>query len=132
MTLALADVCDLDCVASWSPLVFDLPATERYARGGDAIVRRVLYSLALNGGLLELPGRTLEPADLSVLRSQWSALAEAEDFVQSVSFDLRLDAATSTLSVAAAEVLIDGRPYALEVATSGASAALSALGSTSG
>jgi len=130
MTLALADVCDLDCVTSWSPLVLDLPATERYARGGDAILRRILYQWVRVGGLLELPGRTLDRGELALLRSQFASLAEAEDYVSSAVVSLALDETSTVMEVAAAVKLIDGRTYPLEVATADAAAALTALGST--
>jgi hypothetical protein len=129
VTLALAQVVDIDYVLSFRPLVFGMPSTERYATGGDAIVRRILYSWARNGGLLELPGRTLDDEDLAQIRAQLSALAEAEDFVESITLDLELDDVTSTLTIAAAEVLIDGQTYPLEVATADAAAAIAALGS---
>lgn len=129
MTLALADISDIDCVLSWRPLVLGMPATERYATGGNAIVRRVLYSWARNGGLLELPGRTLADDDLPIIRSTLARLGEAEDYVESCTVVLALDEATSTLTIAAAEVLIDGETYPLEVATADADAAITALGS---
>jgi hypothetical protein len=131
-TLTLAQVVDLDCIASFAPLVLDVPATERYAMGGDAIVRRVLYAWVLDGGLLELPGRTLSAGDLVIIRSKLAALAENEDYVKAVTMDLELDPSTSTLSVVAGEILIDGQVYPLEVATGDASAAILALGSASG
>lgn len=130
-TLALADVVDLDCVESFSPLVLDLPATERYATGGNAIVRRVLYGWVRDGGLLELLGRTLSGGDVSIIRSKLAAIAESEDYVEAVSVALTLDPNTSTLSVVSAQVIVDGQVYPLEVATGDASAAIVALGSAS-
>ncbi len=131
-TLALAQVVDLDCLASFSPLTLDFPSVERYATGGDAIARRVLYGWVLDGGLLELPGRTLSGGDLVIIRSKLAAIAEAEDYVQSATIALSLDPSSGALSFVAGELLIDGQVYPLEVATGDASAAIIALGSASG
>ena len=130
-TLALAQVVDLDVVVSFRPLAIDIPAAETYVTGGNAIVRRVLLEWILDGGLLELPGRTLSGGDIAIIRSKLARLAEEEDYVQSVTMALSLDPTTSTLSVVSGEVLIDGQVYPLEVATSDASAAIIALGSAS-
>lgn len=131
-TLALADVVDLDCVQGFAPLVLDFPAVERYATGGNAIVRRVLYAWVIDGGLLELPGATLSSGGLAILRSRLSRLAEEEDYVKSIALSLSIDPTTNVLAIVAADLaLVDGRTYALEVATSGASAAILALGSAS-
>ena len=130
MTLRLAEVVDLDNVISWSPLVLGTPETERYVTGGDAIVRRVLYSWARNAGLLDLCGKSFDEGDLALLRARLARLAEEEDFVDAATIDLSLDDRTSALTIIAAEVLIDGRTYPLEVSTADASAALLALGST--
>lgn len=129
-TLALADVCDIDCVVSWSPLVLDMPATDRYARGGDAILRRILYQWVRVGGLLELPGRTLDRGELALLRSKFAGLAEAEDYVSSAVVVLTLDETTTVMAIAGAIKLVDGRTYPLEVSTADADAAITALGST--
>lgn len=131
MTLTLAQISDLAVVVSYKPLVFDFPAAERYVTGGNAIVQRVLIAWARDGGLLELPGRTLDTDELAELRSALARIAEAEDFVQSVTLELQLDDA-GTLDVIAGEVLIDGQTYPLEVATGDASAAILALGSATG
>lgn len=78
--LAMADVCDLDCVVSYSPLVLDLPKTETYARGANAIVRRVVYTWADGVNLLSLEG-TWDASELVQLRSALARLAEEEDYV---------------------------------------------------
>jgi hypothetical protein len=124
MTLPLADICDLDCVISWRPLVLGTPATERYARGGNAIVRQVLGVWAREAGLLDLAGRSFDEGDLAALRSRLARLAEEVDYVDAVTLDLTTDEATSTLTIVAAELLIDGRVYPLEVPTADAAAAI--------
>jgi hypothetical protein len=131
-TLPLASICDLDNVISWSPLVLGTPSTESYATGGNAIARRVLYSWARNGGLLDLCGKTFDDGDLAELRAQLAALAEAEDYVQSCDLTLTIDDDTNLLQVVAAEVLIDGQVYPLEVTTADAAAAITALGGATG
>ncbi len=130
MTLPLAEICDLDCVLSWNPLVLGTPETERYARGGDAIVRRVLGSWARNGGLFELSGRSFEDDQLDVVRARLARLAEDESYVDAATVTLELDELTNRLTITAEIRLIDGRTYALEVTTAEAGAAITALGST--
>jgi hypothetical protein len=119
-TLALADVCDPDCIVSMVPLVWDAPSTEKYARGAAAILRRILYAW-LRAGLTQLDGASLTRADLVALRSQYEGLAEAEDYVLSCS--LTLDDAAGSLNIAASVKLVDGRTYDFEV-TAGAAASI--------
>ncbi|MBP9825944.1 MAG: hypothetical protein KBF21_17080 [Thermoanaerobaculia bacterium] len=120
MTLRLADVCDLDCVATLSPLVIDLPDAERYARGWAAIARRVLYAWAL-AGILDLEGASTDDGALIAIRSQCEALAEGEDYVLSASVDASLDG--DALTLPAALLLVDGQTYRFSV-TTGAAATL--------
>ena len=51
----LADVRDLDCVASWSPLSFDM--SEREVTGAAAVLRRILYRWASPAGTLRYAPR---------------------------------------------------------------------------
>ena len=120
-TLALSEVCDLDCVSSTSPLVLDAPSTERYARGVDAILRRILYAW-VRSGLLSLTGRSLSRAEIVALRSQYEGLAEAEDYVLSCALTLDVDE-DGALVISARVRLVTGRTYEFEV-TAGAAASL--------
>ena len=121
-TLALNDVCDLDCVVSTRPLVLDYPDTERYARGVQAVLRRILYAW-VRAGLLKLEGASLSRAEIVALRSQYEALAEDEDYVLSASLTIELTDSTGALDVSASVRLVDGREYEFEV-TGGAAASL--------
>lgn len=126
MTLRLADVCDLDRVVSFSPLVVDYPDTERYARGAAAILRRVLGSWIDNGRLLELEGMTPDDRERVAMRSTYTKLAEGVPFVASAAVRVRL--VESTITIAATIVLDDGTAHPLEVTTGDAAAAIAALG----
>ncbi len=121
-TLALSEVCDPDCIASTNPLELDRPSTERYVRGADAILRRILYAW-IRGGLLTLEGSSLSRADIVLLRGHFEALAEAEDYVLGVDLVLDLDDASGVLTISAAVQFVTGRTYEFEV-TAGAAASL--------
>lgn len=114
MTLALAAVCDLDCVVSLDPLVLDLAKAESYVRGAAAIVRRVLATWARDARLLELEG-SYSTGDLFLLRARLRALAEAEDFVRRCTVAFTLD--EPALVIRAELTLEDGQTYTFEVTT---------------
>jgi hypothetical protein len=113
MALTLTDVCDVDCVVSISPLVVDLPSTERYVTGARAVAYRVLYGWIADARLLELEG-SWDPTEIAMLRSLLASIAEEEDFV--LGCDVTVDLlAAGDMIIAAALGLIDGRTYLLEV-----------------
>lgn len=113
MTLPLDQVTDLDCVLSFSPLVVDLPDTERYVSGLAAIARRALYAWIADGALLDLDGGSFDDADLLALRSAYQALAEDENYILSAPVSAELHG--GALVVASELVFIDGRAYTMEV-----------------
>lgn len=138
MTLALADVRDLDCVLAWAPLQLGLSARE--VSGAPAVLRRVLYrwcttrgllpwdvSVGLGTALQDMPGVVLSPADLLGLRQALRREAMQEDFVYDAQVTVTLDVA-GALRIRAAITLVDGKTYPLEVSVSEAGAALVALG----
>lgn len=113
MTLRLNDVCDIDCVVSASPLIVDLPSTERYVTGARAIAYRVVYGWIADANLLELEG-SWDPTEIAMLRSLLASIAEEEDFV--LGCDVTVDLlANGELIIAAGLGLVDGRTYLLEV-----------------
>ena len=114
MTIALAAVSDLDCVASFAPLALDLPGAERYATGWRAILRRVVYAWAADGGLLDLEG-SYDPADLLALRSTYARLAEEVEFIARASVSTDLDGDAGRLTLGAEIELVDGGVYRFEV-----------------
>lgn len=119
MALTLDQVCDLDCVASTSPLVVDLASTERYVYGLRAIAQRVLVGWIVEGALLELDGHTLDPdADLVILRAQYRRIAEEEDYVLGAGVTATL--VDDVLTIAGALRFVDGRTYLLEVTSADA------------
>lgn len=132
MTLALAAVCDLDCVASWSPLVLDLPSPNRYARGPAAILRRVLYSWERDASvpLSRLEGVRYDRNWLLRYRVELEGLARAVPFVAGSSCPLLLSPDGARLTIRARIPLVDGRVYPLEVATLDAGAAILAIGAS--
>ncbi len=113
MTLALDDVTDLDCVLSTDPLTLDLPETERYVTGHQAIAQRVLGGWAADANLLELEG-SWDPTEIAILRSLLASIAEAEDYVRSIDVVVTLVDA-GTLTIEAAIVFVDGTTYTFEV-----------------
>lgn len=123
MTIPLAAVCDLDVIASRSPLVLDLASTERYVYGAEAIAQRVLIAWAESARLLDLEG-TSSAAERFRLRSRLAALAEDVEFVTSARVSVELTGSPSALAISAALVLEDGTEAQLEVATGDAVALL--------
>jgi hypothetical protein len=128
MSLALADVCDPDCIVSLRPLRFDLPVPHREARGVAAILRRVLYrwcrprgsvrgdaTIGVETPLLDLEGTRLEVRQLQLLRARLLGQARDVDFVDGVSVAVD-DLGGGALSIRGAIQLVDGRTYPLEVA----------------
>ena len=115
MTLALDQVVDLDCIASTDPLVLDLPSTERYVTGRQAIAYRVVYAWAAVLHLLELEG-SFSRAELAKLRSNLARLAEDEDFVSSASVTVTLGD-DGALDIACTLTFDDSTTAALEVTT---------------
>jgi hypothetical protein len=123
--ISLAETVDLDCVASLDPLVLDLPAPNRYARGPAAILRRVLYAWVPE--LAPLEGSRYDARALMRLRSRLEGLARRVAFVTGCSAPLRTDDTQTRLTISARVTLADGRTYPLEVLTSEAGAAILAL-----
>lgn len=136
---ALSDVRDLDCVVSYSPLVFDMTARE--VTGPAAVLRRILYrwcslrgavrhalGLGLDTPLTDLEAATLSDEDLDAYRAALEREAMDEDFVLDAAVPLSLVA--GRLLVIGQITLVDGRTYPLEVLASGASAALVAIGAS--
>lgn len=128
MTLALAQVRDLDCVVSLSPLVLDMPSPNRYATGVDAVLRRVLYKWYRDASI---PLPTLEGTrwgDTALLRYrvELEGLARDVKFVRGASVPLTLTG--SRMLIRGKIALIDGRTYPLEVFAVDAPAAIRAMG----
>lgn len=126
MTLRLVDVCDIDRVVSFVPLVVDVPSTERYARGAAAVLRRVLGAWIDEGRLLDLEGWTPDDRQLAQLRSLYARLAEGEDFVDAATVSITF--VDGRLRIVGRVTFVDGRTYPLEVAAGDAAAALLAIG----
>jgi hypothetical protein len=136
---SLAEVRDVDCIASSSPLVFDLSAKE--VTGAAAVLRRILYrwcsrrgairhaaGIGLETPLTDLDAATLSDDDLAGLRTALEREAKDEDFVVDAAVTLALLA--GRLFVASKITLTDGQTYPLEVLASAASAALLAIGAS--
>ena len=135
---ALADVKDIDCVATFVPLTFD--SSGREVSGALAVLRRVLYRWCTRRGtnkwapdvglevpLLELEAATLAPDDVVFYQGSLEREAEDEDFVVSATAVLALDS-SGRATISAGITLVDGNTYSLAVAVSGADAALLTLG----
>lgn len=118
MTLLLADVCDWDCLASAAPLALDVPTTERYVRGAQAIAQRVLAEWVDRVGLLELEGQSFDRGALVTLRSALEQVAEEEEYVLSADAALTLDDA-SKLQIACTLRFAEGS-YRFSVSTADA------------
>jgi hypothetical protein len=138
VTLPLADIRDPDCIASLSPLTFDI--TGAYVTGASAIVRRVLYRIVSPRGSLvyargsgidlrDLENASLSPAQIEGWRSALVREARAVDYVLDATAGLAL--VERTWIVVVAVVLVDGRTYPLEVGIADAGAALNSLGGLS-
>lgn len=131
-TLALAQVCDIDCVISFAPLILDLPSPNKYARGIDAILRRILYSWCrdVTIPLPALEGYRWEGNAMARYRSELEGAARAVDYVNAASVPMTFDAPTGRLSIFGRIALVDGATYSLEVATGDAPAAIRAFGAS--
>jgi hypothetical protein len=118
MTLALGQVTDLDCVVSMAPLVLDMPSPVRYARGAQAILRRVVYFWCdprrMTTALPDLKGARVDGAWLIRFRADLERAREL-DFVAGVSAPLAFDG--QTLTILGRVQLVDGLSYPLEVST---------------
>jgi hypothetical protein len=135
MSIRLAQVCDIDCVISFAPLILDVPSPNKYARGIDAILRRVLYrwcrdvSIPLPG----LEGTRWEGNALARYRSELEGEhngARGVEFVAAASVPMTFDPVTGRLSIFGRIALVDGVTYPLEVSTGDAPAAILAFGAT--
>lgn len=135
---SLANVRDLDCVKSFSPLVLGLSSRE--VTGAAAVLRRILYRWCLRRGslfyatdigvvrpLLELEGVTFDADDVEAYAASLRREASEEDFVLNAAVTCSLSGA-GIAGVAGAILLVDGKTYPLEVDVSGAQAALLAIG----
>lgn len=135
----LQDVCDLDNVASFNPLAFDLGS--RVVRGADAIIRRVLYlwctpllvlrhapGLGVSVPILDLPGMTFAPLELQGLRQSYEAQAKGVAFVDDCSVTLTFIRSGSLLFSSSIE-LTDNKAYSLELSITEARPILLRLGS---
>lgn len=120
MTLRLDEVCDLDCLVSMAPLVVDLPKAEVYARGIDAIVRRVLYVWIGQAGLLELEGRSFSVGEQVELRGTLETLAGEQEYVLTADVTLDLDDNNGLLAIGCDLRFVDGRTYTFSVSTADA------------
>jgi hypothetical protein len=140
MTIALADVEDIDLIKSFSPLAFDLSA--RRVKGSAAILRRILYRWCIPAGfldfdrsvglavpLLDLEGYTFSTNDLAAKALAFQREAEGVDYVLNAPVEVTLTSA-GRMDVSARVTLVDGKTYPLEVLASQVSAALLALGGT--
>jgi hypothetical protein len=140
LTLALAEVEDIDLIKSFSPLAFDLSA--RRVKGPAAILRRILYRWCIPAGfldfdrsvglvvpLLDLEGYTFSTNDLAAKALAFQREAEGVDYVLNAPVEVTLTSA-GRMDVSARVTLIDGKTYPLEVLASQVSAALLALGGT--
>lgn len=137
----LADVRDLDCVKSFSPLVLDMSARE--VTGADAVLRRILYRwCSAKGSIRHAPGVGLDVPLTDLDAATWSTTeldgynaalvreAMDEDFVNTAVVTLALDA-FGVFTVRGSITLVDGKTYQLEVAASAAGAALKTIGGSS-
>lgn len=135
MSLRLAEVRDLDCVASFRPLVFDL--STRIVTGPAAVLRRVLYRITSPRGsikhapgkgvnILALEGATLDATDALGWRLAIEREAGDEDFVRYARCaPIPL---VAPVPIVLSLTLVDGITYPLEVSVSEAGAALRKLG----
>lgn len=131
MTLALAQVRDLDCLVSLAPLRLDMPSPNRYATGIAAILRRVLYSWCRDASinLPALEGTRWEPRSLMRYRNELEGLARAVEFVRAASVPMTLAGREqNTLIISGSIALIDGLTYPLEVSAADAPTAILAIG----
>ncbi|HMV65511.1 MAG TPA: hypothetical protein PKA64_01580 [Myxococcota bacterium] len=135
MSLRLDQVRDLDCVASFRPLTFDL--STRIVTGPAAVLRRVLYRITSRRGSIkhapgkgidvrELEGATLDATDALGWRLAIEREASDEDFVLYARCEpIQL---VAPVPIVLSLTLVDGITYPLEVSVSEAGAALRRLG----
>jgi len=143
MSITLAEVRDLDCIASLSPLQFDWGTT--YVTGARAVLRRCLYAICTPRGALvwseesrgkgvnifDLQNATLTPAGIAGWKRAIIRQLKGVDFVVDATCGLVLNG--NEWIVAPAVALTDGvggaaGVYPLEVAIGAAGAAINSLG----
>jgi len=137
MTLALAQVRDLDCIATFSPLTFDEGSAE--VSGAAAILRRILYrwctpagflswaeGLGLKRPILDLDASTWTPQQLRGYEAALEREAKDEDYV--LTAKVRVTLAAGVLTIRATIKLVDGITYPLEVTVDQAATALRTIG----
>jgi hypothetical protein len=125
VTLALAQVVDLDCITRFSPLVLDLPVPDKYARGAQAILRRIISYWCdprrMTTSILDTKGARIDGAFLVRFRGDLER-ARNLDYVAGISAPLAFDG--TRLTIQSRVQLVDGLVYPLEVATRDAPAAI--------
>jgi hypothetical protein len=129
MSLALAEVRDLDCIVSLSPLTFD--STPKEITGARAILHRIVYAICgLFLDLRDLAGSTIDDTDRIGLEAAVERVTEEEDYVLpgGATCEIRVNQNTGTVTIALDVILVDGRTYALEVSVSEAGAVIVQLG----
>ena len=138
MSIALSAVRDLDCVASLSPLTFDLGTS--YVTGAKAVLRRCLYAICTPRGALvwsedakgkgvnvfDLQNATLTPSGIAGWKRAIVRQLKGVDFVVDATAGLVL--VENAWIVAATVILEDGGEYPLQVNISDAGAAIASLG----
>jgi len=133
VTLSLAQVRDMDCLVSMSPLAFDQPSPYREAVGAQAILRRILYSWCrdISTPLIDLEGWRPDARMLRTLKQELESaarLAGDGDFIAGASVSVTYDDVTGRIQPKGRIQLVDGLTYLLEVAVGDAPAALLAIG----
>lgn len=129
--ITLDQVRDIDCIASFNPLSFDMSG--RYVTGAPAVLRRIVYAwFSPRGSLRWALDRGagiggLENNDLDARRMiGWQATIEGEarkvDFVHGCR--TRLAFRDRTLSITSAIDLADDEQYPLEITIDQAGAAI--------
>ena len=132
MTISIYEVCDPDCVVSLRPLILDLPCPNKYARGVDAILRRVLYTWCrdLSLTLPALEGTRWTRNGLLRYRVELEGAARRVSFVAGASVPLTLSADGARLTIAGRIDLVTGVSLPLEVSAGDAPAAILAFGAS--
>lgn len=131
MTLALAQVRDLDCLVSLSPLRLDMPSPNRYAIGVAAILRRALYKWCREASinLPALEGTRWEARALLRYRNELEGLARSVEFVLAASVPMTLAGPDkSRLLIDGQIALVDGLTYPLELSAADAPTAIRTIG----
>ncbi len=138
MTIPLSAVRDLDCVASLSPLTFDVGFS--YVTGAAAVLRRCLYIICSKRGsylwsedasgkgidVRDLQNATLSPQGIEGWKRAIVRQLNSVDYVVASAAGLVLY--RGTWIIAATVVLEDGGTYPLEVSIGDAATAITALG----